>query len=256
MAMKRLDPEAFQRTRDQIEEVIYVPEAAHLFGPSLENACRMAIGGLHLLSAGDQALQKTLVALERYRGRIFKLMSLFVQPSEPFSVISHGDFWINNMLFSYKKQGGEMAVQDVRFLDMQGARYCSPAVDILHFLYTSTFGEVRCRHHDELLRAYHESLDGNFCRLVKGTPLEGQHAMSLDELLNEVSERELYGLFNGLWIMTAVTADVDNIPDLDNISLEDFHSEESLQTWINGQTPSYRRRTRELVLEYYEKGIM
>ncbi|XP_063227076.1 uncharacterized protein LOC134533481 [Bacillus rossius redtenbacheri] len=252
LAMKQLDPEAFHITRSQISEVIYVPEAAHIFGPSLENACRMAISGLRLLAADDPPLQEAIRALEKRRGGIFQLMTRLVQPSEPFSVICHGDFWLNNILFSYKE--GE--VDDVRLLDLQVARYCSPAVDILHFLYTSTFREVRRSHGEALLRAYHAALNDAFRGLVRGSALEGHEAISWRQLAAELRERELYGLFNGMWIMTAVTADGDSIPDLDAISQEDFYSERALGSWIAAQTPSYRRRTRNLVLEYYEKGIM
>nr|CAD7406650.1 unnamed protein product [Timema cristinae] len=262
LAMKLLEPEAFLRTRHQIREVIFVQEAAHLFSPSLETACKMAIGGLRIsaLQAGDDGgplLLKAVKALEGQRGTIFNKMVGLVKPSEPFSVITHGDFWINNILFRYKEEGGgRPAVEDVRLLDLQVARYCSPAIDILHFLYTSTFWDIRRRHYQELLRAYHQSLTAAFQRLVRGSPHEGEVPMTLRELRREVTRCEMYGLFAGMWIMTAVTADVDNLPDVGSYRLEDFYSDESLANWISTQTPSYRQRTKDLVLEYLDKGIL
>ncbi|XP_063706149.1 uncharacterized protein LOC134835209 [Culicoides brevitarsis] len=71
-----------------------------------------------------------------------------------FHVLTHGDFWVNNIMFRYDEEG---SLKDVVVLDWQYATYASPFVDLFFFIFTSTNDEIRINHAD-LLQFYHKEL--------------------------------------------------------------------------------------------------
>ena len=135
--MKHIDKQQFQRMKSQIREVIFVPESMSVFSPSLENSLRMAVSSLKMSSGpGQVVVDDAAHKLQTLRGRTFYTLQSLVSPKETLSVICHGDFWINNLVFHYTGTENN-CVDDVKFIDVQVARYSSLATDILHFLYTS-----------------------------------------------------------------------------------------------------------------------
>ncbi|XP_022176931.1 uncharacterized protein LOC111038224 isoform X2 [Myzus persicae] len=72
-------------------------------------------------------------------------------PREPFSVVCHGDFNRNNMLFRYD---GEGLPVDVLLFDFGTPRYGSPALDLSFFLYMNTTQSLRESRWDDLLNVY------------------------------------------------------------------------------------------------------
>lgn len=48
-------------------------------------------------------------------------------------------------------------------IDFQLARYASPVLDIMFFIYSCTEEELRVQYYDDLLKTYHE----NLCQIVK-----------------------------------------------------------------------------------------
>ncbi|XP_022176933.1 uncharacterized protein LOC111038225 isoform X2 [Myzus persicae] len=86
-----------------------------------------------LIGDGDNSLRCTLV------------------PREPFSVVCHGDFNRNNLLFRYD---GEGLPVDVLLFDFGTPRYGSPALDLSFFLYMNTTQSLRESRWDDLLNVY------------------------------------------------------------------------------------------------------
>lgn len=81
--------------------------------------------------------------------------------AEPYSVIGHGDCWANNIL--YQHNGKDHPVLAC-FIDWQIARYASPVLDIVHFLFNCTTKQMRDKHYDNLLKIYHETLSYHILR--------------------------------------------------------------------------------------------
>ena len=94
---------------------------------------------------------------EKLRGvppMLFDRIMEEVTPKEnSLNVLTHGDYWVNNMMFHYSPVSG--AVDDVRFIDFQYSRYSSPALDLQYFLYSSPQGSIRSQKTDYLIEVYH-----------------------------------------------------------------------------------------------------
>lgn len=73
---------------------------------------------------------------------------------EPTAIITHGDICQNNIMFKYDECGKP---SEARFLDWQMARYSSPVLDVVYFIFCCTTKQLRNAHYDELLHIYHAS---------------------------------------------------------------------------------------------------
>ncbi|KAL1117208.1 hypothetical protein AAG570_004535 [Ranatra chinensis] len=108
------------------------------------------------------------------RGRIEALLeSLWdgLNPSLKFrNVLTHGDLWANNVMFSYNSQG---TVKEVKIVDFQLVRYYPPAFDVLMLLHLTTSQDFRSKHSEALMLTYHLSLRHSL----------SHHSICIDDIL-------------------------------------------------------------------------
>lgn len=64
---------------------------------------------------------------------------------------------------------GSSIAEDVRLFDFQLHRYCSPAVDLIDFIFTTSDKELRAKHYHSLIRLYYDQLALNI-RLLGSDP--------------------------------------------------------------------------------------
>lgn len=83
----------------------------------------------------DDFKQDLKILRQRYADKPSKLMQRFLRDDKVFSVILHGDYNRNNVLFKYEKVGDDDIPIDLRFIDFQEVRYGSPAIDLSFFLF-------------------------------------------------------------------------------------------------------------------------
>ena len=74
-------------------------------------------------------------------------------PKEPWATITHGDFWVNNILF-HKDECG--SVDDVKFVDFQTYLYDSPLKDLTYFLCGSLNEETADKYFDNLINFFYD----------------------------------------------------------------------------------------------------
>ncbi|XP_014259144.1 uncharacterized protein LOC106672321 isoform X2 [Cimex lectularius] len=236
LAMKCSNKSAFEGTKSNIQELIFVPEAHPIFSASLENALKMALMSLEVYKGiTDVAIVEAVHKLRMLKGTVFQRMQALVKPSEPLSVICHGDFWINNLLFRYN---GEIA-EEVKFVDLQVVRYASLSTDILHFLTTSTEPEVSTDYRDELVQTYHKSL----CQVLEELAPGALH-VSLGDIYNQIEIHALYGLLIGFLLLPAITAE------------NKLASNENFDSAVRSLTPKYYKKVRDLVLDFIDRGFI
>ncbi|XP_071454158.1 uncharacterized protein [Hetaerina americana] len=120
----------------------------------------------------------TFDALERALNNVVPILCRLVKPNEDGrNVVTHGDCWMNNMMFRYERdaRGDEIPV-DAKFIDFQITRYCHPCIDLLYFLYTSTSKALRGKYLDKMISNYYTSMAESLRTIGRGLP-----PMSLEE---------------------------------------------------------------------------
>lgn len=112
------------------------------------------------------AKQKYVPVLEEFLVKVSDPLSyakILVTPSEPLSVVCHGDFNRDNILFKYDEKG---EVVSSKLVDFGTARYSSPMIDLSFFLFCNTTSSLRKKHLDDFLTEYYDSLKW-FCGEVQ-----------------------------------------------------------------------------------------
>lgn len=89
-----------------------------------------------------------------------------------FNVLNHGDFWCNNIMFA-----GEGADERTLLVDLQLAKWGSPAQDLWYFIISSAALDIKLKEFDHFIYIYHK-------RLVECLKLLGysKHIPTLKEL--------------------------------------------------------------------------
>ncbi|XP_063221341.1 uncharacterized protein LOC134530448 [Bacillus rossius redtenbacheri] len=124
------------------------------------------------------------------------------------NVLIHGDLWVNNMLFKYDEETGD--VHEVRLVDFQMSCYASFAMDLQYFIHTSPNDMVRARHTEDLLKEYHTELENTLNLLG-----QGNKSISFHELVEEYESKNLFGFIMSLLILPIIQADPEDAADLE-----------------------------------------
>ncbi|KAJ9580967.1 hypothetical protein L9F63_023852 [Diploptera punctata] len=130
-----------------------------------------------------------------------------------FTVFKHGDLWLNNMMFKYSDESGE--VQDVRFVDFQLCHLGSASIDVLYFLHTSLSKDLIGQQCD-LIQEYHNTLKETLASLGYE-----QLAPSIQGLQQELERKRSYAVIVACTVLPIILADPNNIPDFEEMAKND-----------------------------------
>ena len=133
--------------------------------------------------------QELINKVENYgKNRAFPEIKRILTSGEDskFSTIIHGDFWLNNIMFSDDRKS-------VKLIDFQMCAKRHPSNDIWYFLYNSTDQEFRKKYSDDLIKAYYEVFSQYFDKL------DQDH--SFEVFKKEVDDFRVYGFLMGIFAM-------------------------------------------------------
>ncbi|XP_069690915.1 uncharacterized protein [Periplaneta americana] len=135
-----------------------------------------------------------------------------IRNDEEFNVLCHGDLWLNNMMFRYSDDTGE--VEEVRFVDFQLTYWTSPAVDLQYFIHTSASAEA-LEHFELMIQEYYNTL----CEIL--ALLKHPHLQPTMTVINrELETRGRYAMLSTIVGRNVVLVDRSKIPDLENMTKE------------------------------------
>jgi len=175
--------------------------------PFMEVARQKALGGI-----ADKAI---LERVDKFTANMADVVDMYVDPESAgqYNVLCHGDFWNNNLLFKFE---GDEPV-DVRLLDWQISRYCSPITDIAYLIFTGTDYGTRKKHFKYLMNYYHQCLGQKLgymdCDVEEAFP-KAVFEEHLKKLLT-------YGLFMSFLLLPAVLGEAEDVADMDVLLLKE-----------------------------------
>lgn len=118
--------------------------------------------------------ERELQVLERIRPRTRKIIEKLLYPTEPMGLITHTDFWSNNLLF--KDQIDDNYGDSCSLIDWQMITYSSPTNDIALLITSSLPASIRRQHTSKLLDFYYNLLKSNCHKLSIDIEIDLQYS--------------------------------------------------------------------------------
>ncbi|XP_066150167.1 uncharacterized oxidoreductase dhs-27-like [Euwallacea fornicatus] len=106
-------------------------------------------------------LKEVLNELNDLRPHTKEIIESLLSPAEPLALITHTDFWCNNLMFREVHGSCECVI-----LDWQMVTYSRPTNDLALLLVSSVSADLRREHSEEVLDLYWEELT-SLCRKLK-----------------------------------------------------------------------------------------
>uniref|UniRef100_A0A069DTX9 Putative ecdysteroid kinase n=2 Tax=Panstrongylus TaxID=65342 RepID=A0A069DTX9_9HEMI len=129
-------------------------------------------------------LTSVMEALARLKSDTKELISSLLAPSEPIALITHTDFWCNNLLFRDDNS--------CRVLDWQMVTYSKPTNDVALLLVSSVPTELRRRHCSILLDHYWKNFTENSLKL--GLDIQNELGYNRQDLERDFKRSQLLAL--------------------------------------------------------------
>lgn len=99
-------------------------------------------------------------------------------------------------------------------IDWQVARYCTPVLDLLYYIFTSTDQRLREKEYDNLLRVYHSALT----KIVKKLGSDPQKLFSYEDLLDQLRKFGKFSMLMSPVLISVMMADAKDISNMDDFS--------------------------------------
>ncbi|EAT35122.1 AAEL012679-PA [Aedes aegypti] len=164
-ALREQKPEVFERFK-RLNDLLSIVMMTEQTKPLARRNCELA-ASIFIEEDADE---------RRWRDRFLELKDciwektetlMASQKAEPYGAFNHGDCWTNNVMFGYDKSTNR--VQEIVLLDWQMARYGSPILDLLSFLYLCGEIDLRREHFNDLIDTFYTSFAKTF-RALGGQP--------------------------------------------------------------------------------------
>ncbi|XKL64700.1 hypothetical protein PGB90_004786 [Kerria lacca] len=127
----------------------------------------------------------------------------------PMSVLCHGDFLRNNILFKFRHN----EPSDLKIIDLANCKMASPVVDLALLLYINSDQDTRKNHWHDLINEYYVALKETFPDVEVPTK---------EQILNEFRRKSFYVYFVASFFLGTLMADDYNLPGEKECLPEEF----------------------------------
>jgi hypothetical protein len=192
---------------------------------------------------------------EKYEKKPLMLMERFLNKDDTFSIILHGDYVRNNVLFKYDSAEGFENPKSIKMYDFQEIRYATPVIDIAFFMYMNC--SQREKLWDMLINYYHETLFASLCSILKcDSSDERLKPYSFENFLDHFSKHAFYGVVLCLHYVPWIACSEDECAQIAYWFENDMNGEEFHKiTQVSGGE-EVDKRIVSIVKHASEKGYM
>ncbi|XP_071442994.1 uncharacterized protein [Hetaerina americana] len=185
-------------------------------------------------------------------GVIIRLLS----PDDPGAVLNHGDFWTNNMLFRHSSEGPE---DNVKLLDFQISRVCSPAADLSYLMTTSITAAVCKAHWDNLLRTEYLRTFWDTLGTLGARNLASESQPDLYSwpwLQSEILRFRPFALVTAFTTTQVILTEESHVPDMDSMTEEQLTGQVDHNPFSDlSKGKQYQVRLRGMLDGFLEEGL-
>ncbi|KAB0801591.1 hypothetical protein PPYR_03777 [Photinus pyralis] len=242
-ALRDQEPKIFAELAEETQENFFNGMNSTELHNSFQSQSERALNALHPITH-KFAHEK----FKKFQNNMTDVINAAVKSdlSDPYSVIGHGDCWINNFLFKYDDTN--RVPLEMCILDWQLARLGSPALDLGYFLFTCTSKELRDEKYNSLIQEYYKS----FRSFLKELGSDADKLFPFDVLQEHLKKYCVYGLCMAVIVLLILISDTEEIPDIHNIS-----SNEHVMDKLNYEPKNievYNSRVRDIIFDFIKLG--
>lgn len=176
------------------------------------------------------------------------------KPAGDIYTLCHGDFWSNNILFSYDEADQDKTdPKDLILIDFQLINFGHPAYDLVYFIYLNTDLAFRDAHLREVLKIYHDTFSTYISEVMP------ELGYSFDDFVADFNYHRPLGFTTACSVMPNVLSDCQL--DLETnglLALRELQRKQALELEDenNAASKEIRRRIVEMVQEFARDGVI
>lgn len=206
LAIQKSNPARFDRFRYAVPDFMHLIMLDEPIQPMWDSGFGTSLSALGD-SDEDKDVRERVLNLKANTREI--LLDFALNTGYPYSVITHGDAWINNFMFLHDVNGKP---RQIVMLDWQIARYGSPVLDLTYFLFISTDKALRDKYWNQLIGLYYDTLTNT----INQAGLDGRQVFPFEELQRQLKYYGRYGLLMSLMLVPFMQIPSNEMPDMDD----------------------------------------
>lgn len=164
---------------------------------------------------------------EKYFKQPLVLMERFLKPDDVFTIILHGDYNRNNVLFQYHSdEGFENPPKAIKMIDFQEVRFATPVIDLSFFMYMNINQNLREHVWDSLLKYYHETVIESLCDILKCNKNDSRlNPYSYEDFMSHFKKHAFYAIPICLHYVPWIASPEDDLAKISHLFETDMSGE-------------------------------
>ncbi|XP_055716490.1 uncharacterized protein LOC129810190 [Phlebotomus papatasi] len=253
--IKETNPELFSKIRKQLKLTSFNADTSgnDVWDRMMTKSIRR---GTNSIRESDETRSEIpevfLMDFEKYLENPMKVQRILNEPSEPLSVLCHGDYLSNNIAFKETTEADGTSSIIAMMFDFQTLRYSSPMVDLATFIANSTGVDVRKPHFDDIFRSYHTELVKALCEKWNKNEDELPSHYSYGNFLKEYAKYLPFGYSIAASFIPMLHCPVaDPLADMQEYSMDNENVDELLAKNLSIGGEIVNRELRSIICDIY-----